>query len=64
MEADPADVVGAIRLALIGASDDATAVKVVEMLCEKAPATDGQRHEPVELLVAVIHELKGRLAVP
>lgn len=57
------DVIGAIRLALEGATDDATAVRVTKALVAEAPATEGNAVAPVSLLLSTVRRLKGKFAV-
>jgi hypothetical protein len=58
-----ADVVGAIRLALVGADSPETAVKVIGQLCDYAPQTSEKASGPVELLLDAIRDAKGDLTV-
>lgn len=62
-DARNADVVGAVRMALAGASDEATALRVIVKLCDFAPETTGEATAPTQLLLDALRELKGNLVV-
>jgi hypothetical protein len=59
------DVIGAIRLALVGAANDRAAVAVILALLEYAAPTEETHTAPPVLLVMAIRESRGtlRLAV-
>ncbi len=58
-----AGVIGAIRLALEGAANDATALAVIAKLCEYAPATDPTETYPTSLFVRAIQAVNGTFIV-
>lgn len=56
-------VVGAIRLALVGAANSETAMEVVQALVDQAPQTPAQDLESPRLLLKVLNALNGTFAV-
>lgn len=50
-----AEAIAAIRLALAGAADDRTAVRVIRVLLEDAPESDPLETESVHRLIEAIH---------
>jgi hypothetical protein len=52
------DIVAAIRLAVASAGDDRAAVAAISALLGYALPSDGRRHEPVQLLVRAIHDVR------
>lgn len=56
-----ADVVGAIRMALVGTDDQAAALTVIAKLCEYAPETPSEATGPTSLFLDAIRDVKGRL---
>jgi hypothetical protein len=58
------DAIGAIRLALEGAADDATAVAVIRDIVRRAPKTYAGDVGPARELLAAIRRTKVRVRVP
>lgn len=56
-------VVGAIRLARVGAANDGSFVRIVDQLLLYAPATPDRATEPTAMLVRAMDELKATISV-
>ena len=58
-----ADVIFAIRLALIGARDDKAAVSVIRAILRRHTVGDGKREEPVKILLRAIKDTRAGIRV-
>ena len=58
------DVIGAIRLAMVGASDQHSQIMLIQRLLTYAPDTHPRAVAPTKLLVQAITDEQGQITVP
>lgn len=58
-EPDDVDFLGAINLALVGAADLETAVKVITKIVERGPKPNDSATWPTKILIDALHECGG-----